>query len=82
MPRRSILSVLERASLYAVPDDLSELITRFAFTEQDLTIIGSHRGVENRLGFAVQLAYMRFPGVMLGVDQEPSSIVVRFVPNC
>ena len=79
MPRRSILSVLERASLYAVPDDL---ITRFAFTEQDLTIIGSHRGVENRLGFAVQLAYMRFPGVMLGVDEEPSSIVVRFVPNC
>ena len=81
MPRRSILSAIERTSIYAVPDDMSDLITRFAFTEQDVTIIKSHRGAENRLGFAVQLAYIRFPGVMLGVDEEPAPVVVRFVSD-
>ena len=30
-----------------------------------------HRGTANRLGFAVQLCYLRFPGIILGVDQPP-----------
>ncbi len=81
MPRRSILSAIEQASIYALPEDISELITRFAFTEQDLTIIKSHRGAANRFGFAAQLAYMRFPGVMLGIDEEPAPVVVRFVSD-
>ena len=72
MPRRSILSAAERESLLALPDTKDELIRHYTFSETDLSIIRQRRGPANRLGFAVQLCYLRFPGVILGVD-EPAS---------
>ena len=44
-------------------------------------VIRSHRGVENRLGFAVLLAYMRFPGVLLGVDEDPAPTVLAGIAS-
>ena len=79
MPRRSILSAAERAEIYAPPDSAEEMTTRYEFNAQDLAVIRSHRGSQNRLGFAVQLAYMRFPGVMLAVDEEPAGAVLEMV---
>ena len=64
MPRRSTLTLAERESLFAVPTDEVELIRRYAFSEQELSVIQQHRGDHNRLGFAVQLCYMRYPGYM------------------
>jgi uncharacterized protein DUF4158 len=71
MPRRSILSAAERDSLLAMPDTKGEVIRHFTFNETDLSIIRQHRGPANRLGFAVQLCYPRFPGIVLGVDEPP-----------
>lgn len=71
MPRRSILSAAERESLLALPDDQNELIRRYTFSESDLSVIRRHRGAANRLGFAVQLCYMRHPGVILGPEERP-----------
>ncbi|WP_428997391.1 DUF4158 domain-containing protein, partial [Pseudomonas aeruginosa] len=34
----------------------------YTFSESDLSIIRQRRGPANRLGFAVQLCYLRFPG--------------------
>jgi len=79
MPRRSILSATERDSLLALPDATDELIRHYTFNETDLSIIRQHRGPANRLGFAVQLCYMRHPGVMLGADEEPFAPVLRIV---
>ena len=79
MPRRSILSAAERAEIYAPLDSTEEMKTRYEFNAQDLAVIGSHRGAQNRLGFAVQLAYMRFPGVMLALDEEPAGTVLEIV---
>lgn len=62
MPRRSILSAVERESLLALPDNRDDLIRRYTLSESDLSIIRQHRGAANRLGFAVQLCYLRFPG--------------------
>ncbi len=64
MPRRSILSAAERESLLALPDTKDELIRHYTFSETDLSIIRQRRGPANRLGFAVQLCYLRFPGVI------------------
>jgi TnpA family transposase len=61
MPRRSILSATERDSLLEMPTSKEDLIRHYTFDETDLSIIGQHRGPENRLGFAVQLCYMRHP---------------------
>jgi len=79
MPRRSILSAAERDSLLAMPDTKDELIRHYTFNETDLSIIRRHRGPANRLGFAVQLCYMRHPGVMLDADHEPFAPLLRIV---
>jgi hypothetical protein len=79
MPRRSILSSTERESLIALPDAEEDLIRPYTFSETDLSIIGQRRGQANRLGFAVQLCYMRYPGVMLAVDEEPFGPLLRLV---
>jgi len=79
MPRRSILSATERESLLALPDTKDELIRHYTFSESDLSIIRQRRGSANKLGFAVQLCYMRYPGVMLALDEEPFSPLLRLV---
>lgn len=79
MPRRSILSAAERESLLALPDNREDLIRRYTLSESDLSIIRQRRGAANRLGFAVQLCYLRFPGIVLGVDALPFPPLLHLV---
>lgn len=81
MPRRSILSSTERTSLFTIPAVGDELIRLYTFNEADLALIRQHRGAQNRLGFAVLLCYMRYPGILLGVDAEPSPHLLTMVAN-
>ena len=81
MPRRSILSAAERESLLVLPDTKDDLIRHYAFSESDLSIIRQRRGPANRLGFAVQLCYLRFPGVILGVDEPPFPPLLKLVAD-
>lgn len=81
MPRRSILSANEQASLLALPETEGDLIRHYTFSESDLTIIRQHRGSVNRLGFAVQLCYLRFPGTVLNIDQSPFPPLLHLVSN-
>lgn len=62
MPRRSILSAAERASLLALPDTEDAFIRHDTFSEPDLSLIRQRRSDANRLGVAVQLCLLRFPG--------------------
>ena len=62
MPRRSVLTPAERTSLLALPTTNDELIRHYTFSEFDLASIRQRRGNHNRLGFAVQLCYLRYPG--------------------
>ena len=79
MPRRAVLTTAERATLFAIPEHEDELIRRYTFSEIDLSVIRQRRGASNRLGFAVQLCYLRFPGVVLGANDAPSASVLRIV---
>ena len=79
LPLRSILSVAERDSLLALPATQDELIRHYTLSETDLSIIRQHRKAANRLGFAVQLCYMRHPGVILEIDDEPFAPLLRMV---
>lgn len=81
MPRRSILSTAERDTLLALPDAKDELIKHYTLNATDLSIIRQHRGPANRLGFAVQLCYLRFPGIVLGVDESPFLPLLRLVSS-
>lgn len=79
MPRRSILSATESESLVAMPDTKEDLIRHYTFSDTDLSIIRQRRGPANRLGFAVQLCYMRYPGLMLALDEAPFPPLLRLV---
>ena len=81
MPRRSILSAAERDSLLALPDTKDDLIRHYSLSDSDLSIIRQRRGPANRLGFAVPLCYLRFPGILFGVDQPPSLPLLKLVAD-
>ena len=81
MPRRSILSAAERDNLLALPDAKEELIRHYTFSDTDLSSIRQRRGPANRLGFAVQLCYLRFPGVILGADEPPFPPLLKLVAD-
>lgn len=64
-----------------MPDAKDELIRLYTFNDADLAIIRQHRGPANRLGFAVQLCYMRYPGILLAADAEPFAPLLRMVAS-
>ncbi|HAT3689744.1 TPA: Tn3 family transposase [Citrobacter freundii] len=65
--------------MLTLPDAKDELIRHYTFNETDLSVIRQRRGAANRLGFAVQLCYLRFPGIFLGVDDPPFLPLLRMV---
>ena len=81
MPRRSILSAADResSSWLGLDEQRWDLIRRYTLSPSDIPIIRQRRGAANRLGFAVQLCYLRYPGVVLGVDQLPFSPLLHLV---
>ncbi len=79
MPRRSLLTPAERASLLAFPATDDELIRHYTFLEPDLSVIRQRRGDHNRLGFAVQLCCLRYPGFVLPPGMEPPASLLNVV---
>ena len=81
MPSRSPLSAADRDSLLALPDSEDELIRFYTFSERNLSIIRQHRGSANRMGFAIHLCYLRFPGIILGANKTPFPPLLRMVAS-
>lgn len=81
MPRRSILSAAERETLLTLPDSKDDLIRHYTLSDNDLAIIRQRRGAPNRLGFAIQLCYLRFPGTLLSPDAVPFLPLLHFVAD-
>ena len=79
MARRSILTAQERQSLVALPDNQTDFIRHYSLSETDLSLIKQKRDDTNRLGFAIQLCYMRYPGIILGVKEIPDPYLLKFI---
>lgn len=79
MPRRSILSTAERENLLALPDTQEDLIRHYTFSESDLSLIRQRRGDANRLGFAVQLCLLRYPGHTLSANDAVPPPLLKWV---
>ena len=71
MPRRELLSPAQREELLAFPTEEADLLRHYTFNTHDLAVIRRRRGDHNRLGFGVQLCYVRFPGQLLAAGETP-----------
>ena len=79
MPRRALLSQAQRDALFALPATEGEWLRYYTLTDSDLAVIAQRRGGHNRLGFAVQLCYLRYPGLALHPEEAPASDLLAFV---
>lgn len=79
MPRRTLLSDTERDSLLVLPESQDDLIQQYSFTDADMALIRQRRGDANRLGFAVQLCLLRYPGYALSSDTALPDPVIQWI---
>jgi len=77
MSRKNILTMAEQNSLVKLTDELR--VKYHTLSETDLALINQHRGAENRLGFTVQLCYMRYPS--LALPEFPCQKTIEFIAN-
>ena len=81
MTLRQLLSPQTRATLFDPPTDVRSIVRHYTFSIEDLTLIRQRRRNANRLGFAVHLAYLRFPGRVLGPKETPPAYMLAFIAD-
>src|SRR5450755_901072 len=79
MSRRTLLSAEQRDRLFAIPVERAEMARHYVLGADDLALIRSKRRGMNRLGFAVQLGLLRYPGQGLGAGDRPPEAMIAFV---
>lgn len=78
---RELLTSEQRLEFMSIPDHLTdyELGSHFTLSSDDLEIIKRHRRASNKLGFALQLCVLRFPGWTLSDVHHISDSVVDYI---
>jgi hypothetical protein len=79
MARRTFLTPAQRAALLALPSDRLDLARHYTLTEAELAVINRRRHARNRLGFALQLGALRYPGRLLHPGEVLPSMFVAFI---
>lgn len=81
MAKRKLLKVHDRQKIFDIPADEESLIRHYSLSPADRLEIELRRRKHNRLGFAVQLCLMRYPGRVLGAEENPPRAMLRYVAN-
>lgn len=76
---KELLTTDQRQELMTPPNGEWELASYYTFSEHDSEIINHHRRDYNRLGFAVQLALLRYPGWSLSDIKEIPESLIDFI---
>ncbi|MED3329728.1 Tn3 family transposase [Bacillus thuringiensis] len=81
MKTRELLTDIQRTFFYEIPSEMSEreLIRCYTLSDEELHIVNQQRGDHNRLGFAIQISYLRFPGRPLSAKENIPQFLVRFL---
>ncbi len=79
MPRRSILTKRQQARLFDLPTDPARLQAHYTLDDFDLEQIGKRRRAHNKMGFALQLCALRYPGRLLAPVETIPIEVLRFL---
>lgn len=81
MVTRELLTASQRAYFYEIPEyiDQREVLRYYTISDEELKIINKQRGAANRLGFAIQIAYLRFPGRPLSANEKVPDVIVHTI---
>lgn len=79
MPRRAILTERQRSALFDLSTDGASMMRHYTLADDDLEHINDRRRPENRIGFALQLCALRYPGRLLSSDEVIPEKVLRFI---
>ena len=78
MRGKELLTLDQRKIFMSIPDDIKEhdIAMYYTFTSEDLGFINKHRRDHNRLGIALQLAVLRYPGwTLFQIKDIPNQIL-------
>ena len=82
MPTRSLLSKAQRERLSGIHEtDGRGMVRHYTLFEADLEAVSVRRGAANRLGFALQLCLLRYPGRPLRAGEVVPRPIVEFVAS-
>ena len=81
MPRRRVLTEIEKRSLLVIPTDLAEMSKYYLLSEKDMSIIDQRRGLHNKIGFTLLLCCMRYPGISLNEETDIPEETIKFILN-
>ncbi len=79
MAHRQLLTDEERQALLGIPLDPDGMARRFTLSRADQDLVAERRGDANRIGFAVQLALLRHPGIALAQLEQPVEPLVQWL---
>ena len=79
MARRQHLTDAQIVELFDPPTDQRELVRHYTLSDADLTAIQRGHGASNRLGHALMLCYLRYPGRQLRAGEQPPAQMLEFV---
>ncbi|EUJ42337.1 Tn3 family transposase [Listeria riparia] len=84
MVRIKLLTDYQRKKCsYFISDNLDgqELLARYFFDKQELAFIATQRSAANRLGIALQMAFMKYPGYPFQNISEIPERLLSFIAN-
>ena len=65
MAHRTILTERQRSALFDLPTDETVMLRHYTLADDDIEHINERRRPENKVGFALQLCALRYPGRLL-----------------
>jgi Domain of unknown function (DUF4158) len=81
MARRRLLTDEQMAPFWAWASDEREIVRHYTLSAADIELVAKRRAGAMRLGFAVLLCCMRFPGRVLDVHETPPAPVLAFIAD-
>ena len=79
MARRTVLTGRQRSALFSLPQHEADLLRHYTLSDEDLQHIEARRRPRNKLGFALQLCVLRYPGRLLAPGEFIPPAVVDFI---
>ena len=75
----TILTDRQRSALFDLPTDEASLLKHYTLADDGLEQTRARRSTENRIGFALQLCALRYPGRLLSHGEVVPETVLRSI---